>query len=65
MAGVDASVVMYRRNNDRAFTPYDITPNLPIQNSIIPVNLPGLNRNQLPTFLYMWQPDPLLEKTGS
>lgn len=65
MACVDASVVMYRRNNDRAFTPYDITPNLPIQNSIIPVNLPGLNRNQLPTFLYMWQPDPLLEKTGS
>ncbi len=65
MAGVEASVVMYRRDNDRAFTPYDITPNLPIQNTIIPVSVPGLDRSQLPTFLYMWQPDPLLEKTGS
>jgi protease-4 len=64
MAGVEASVVMYRRDNDRAFTPYDITPNLPIQNSIIPLSMPGLDRNHLPTFLYMWQPDPALEKFG-
>ena len=65
MACVDAPVVMYRRDNDRAFTPYDITPNLPIQNSIIPVSLPGLDRSHLPTYLYMWQPDPALEKSGS
>jgi protease IV len=51
-------VVMYRRTNDRAFTPYDTTPNVPLQNSMLPLSIPGLDRSTLPTFLYLWQPDP-------
>jgi protease-4 len=53
-----APVVMFRRCNDRAFTAYDVTPNVPLQNSLIPINVPGLDRSSLPTFLYLWQPDP-------
>jgi protease IV len=51
-------VVMFRRSNDRAFTAYDTTPNIPLQNSLLPLNIPGLDRSSLPTFLYLWQPDP-------
>ncbi len=53
-----SSVVMYRRCNDRAMTPYDVTPNVPLQNSLLPFNIPGLDRSSLPRFLYLWQPDP-------
>ncbi|MFW6168858.1 MAG: S49 family peptidase [Planctomycetota bacterium] len=52
------SVVMYRRRNDRALTAYDVTPNVPLQNSLLPLNIPGLDRSSLPRFLYLWQPDP-------
>ena len=51
-------VVMFRRSNDRAFTLYDTTPNVPLQNSLLPLNVPGLDRSALPTFLYLWQADP-------
>ncbi len=53
-------VVMLRRDNDRAFTALDATPNTPLQSSLIPLRLPGLDRSSLPTFLYLWQPDPSL-----
>ena len=66
LAGLEgrASVVMYRRDTDRALTAYDITPNLPVLNSMMPLSIPGMDRSQLPTYLYMWQPEPLLEKNG-
>ncbi|MEM6330231.1 MAG: S49 family peptidase [Planctomycetota bacterium] len=56
--------VVYRRSNDRALTAYDITPNLPTPAVSVPLSIPGLDRSQLPTFLYLWQPEPLLERTG-
>lgn len=52
----DASVVMLRRDNDRAYTLLDVTPNTPT--SLLPINIPGFDRSKLPMFLYMWQPDP-------
>ena len=55
--GSDAAVVMLRRDNDRAYSPFDVTPNSPQQSSMMPLNLPGLDRGQLPTFLYVWQPE--------
>jgi protease-4 len=54
----DAAVVMLRRDNDRAYTVLDKTPNTPTTSSIIPLNIPGLDRSALPTFLYLWQADP-------
>lgn len=63
IAGVPgARVVLYHRCNDRARSPYSITPNVPIQGQIMTMNLPGLDRASLPTFLYLWQPEPTMEK---
>ncbi len=62
LAGLSESsgVVLYRRCNDRAMTAYDVTPNVPLQRSLLPINIPGLDRSSLPRFLYLWQPDPSL-----
>jgi protease IV len=57
-------VVLYHRGNDRAHSAYAITPNVPLQNTMLPMSVPGLDRSRLPTFLYLWQPDPTLEKLG-
>jgi protease-4 len=65
-AGISRSsgVVMYRRCNDRARTAYDVTPNVPLQKSLLPINIPGLDRSSLPRYLYLWQPDPSLITRG-
>ncbi len=60
-AGVQA--VMLHRKNDWARSPYDISPNTPIQRTLFPIDVPGLARSRLPTFLYLWQPDPNLAVT--
>jgi protease-4 len=63
LAGVEsARIVLYHRCNDRAHSPYAISPNVPLQNTLIPMSVPGLDRSRLPTFLYLWQADPTLEK---
>jgi protease IV len=54
--------VFFHRANDPARSPYAVTPNVPLQNTIIPVSLPGYDRSRLPSFLYIWQPDPSMEK---
>ncbi len=51
------STVMLRRDNDRAYSLMDVTPNTPTLSSIIPLKVPGLDRGNLPTFLYLWQPE--------
>lgn len=62
MAGVQcANVVFYRRRDDPALSQYSITPNVPLQKGIIPINVPGLDRSKLPTFLYLWQMEPSTE----
>jgi protease IV len=65
MAGFgEPRAVMYRRCNDRARSIYSITPNTPLQGQIMPMNIPGYDRSSLPTFLYMWQPEPTMERQG-
>lgn len=65
LAHVDTGrVVLYHRCNDRAYSAYAVTPNVPLQNTMLPISVPGLDRSRLPTFLYMWQPDPTMEKLG-
>lgn len=55
-----AAVVMLRRENDRAHTALESAPaGMPL-NGILPLKVPGLDRSSLPTFLYMWQPEPTL-----
>ncbi|HEY4312216.1 MAG TPA: S49 family peptidase [Pirellulales bacterium] len=59
-----ASLVLLHRPNDGARTPYDVTANVPLQSGFLPLSMPGLERARLPTFLYMWQPEPTLERLG-
>ncbi len=56
----DAPLIMLRRDNDRAHTLLDVTPIAPTMSSLIPLKLPGLDRSSLPTFMYLWQPEPSL-----
>jgi protease IV len=58
----DAGVVILHRRNDVARTPYATTPNVPLQASLLGVSVPAFDRNRLPTFLYLWQPDPSMER---
>ncbi|MCS6851310.1 MAG: S49 family peptidase [Gemmataceae bacterium] len=61
----EGPVVVYRRRNDPAYSPYAITPNVPLQGSpMVPFSIPGLDRTRLPSFLYLWQPEATLEKLG-
>jgi len=57
-----AAAVLLHRPRDRAKTVYDVTPNTPIQAALIPFSVPGLDRSRLPTFLYLWQPEPTMER---
>ncbi|HJZ89611.1 MAG TPA: signal peptide peptidase SppA [Gemmataceae bacterium] len=59
-----AGAVLLHRTGDVARTPYATTPNYPLHVNLLPASLPGLDRSKLPTFLYMWQPDPTLERFG-
>lgn len=59
-----AQVIVLHRRHDRARTPYDTTPNFPVQGGILPLSMPGLERSRLPTFLYLWQPEPTLERAA-
>ena len=62
MAGVNnANVVFYHRREDQALSQYSITPNMPLQKGLIPINVPGLDRSKLPCFLYLWQMEPSSE----
>lgn len=57
----NAELVFYHRKGDPALSQYSITPNIPLQDKLLPVNVPGLNRSRLPSFLYLWEMDPTLE----
>lgn len=63
MGGVPgAQLVAFHRVHDKAYTPYDVTPNVPLQSTFLPLSVPGFERAKLPTFLYLWQPDPTYER---
>jgi protease-4 len=63
MAGLArAQVVLYHRCNDRARSVYSTTANVPLQGETTVLNLPGLARSRMPTFLYLWEPEPTMEK---
>jgi protease-4 len=58
----DASVVLFRRKDDPARTPFAITANQSIAGGLLPLSLPGLERTKLPTFLYLWLAEPTLDR---
>lgn len=56
-----AVTVMYHRSNDPVHSPYAVSGHLAPVASVIPVHLPGVDRSRLPTFLYLWQAEPVLD----
>lgn len=66
LAGLtDAEVVLYHRAGTPARSLYAIAPNPPNLSETIPFSYPGLDRGKLPTFLYLWQPDPTIPRTSA
>ncbi len=59
-----SEVVQYRRAGTQAQNLYGIAPNVPVGSDLFPLSLPGLERSKMPTFLYLWQPDPTLIRQG-
>lgn len=60
-----AEVVLFHRAGYPAHSLYAITPTAAPLNEAIPLSYPGLDRSRLPTFLYLWQPDPTLTRPGA
>jgi len=59
MAGLNyAEIAFFHRRGDRALSTYSTTPNIPLQDKIVPINIPGLDRSRLPSFLYLWEMEP-------
>lgn len=59
----NAPVVAYRRDNERIYSPYATSPpHSSLKEGLFPFSVPGLDRAKLPTFLYLWQPEPTLER---
>jgi len=59
-----ARAVLLHRCRDQGRTPYASTPNVPLQATLLPVTLPSLERSKLPAFLYLWEPEPTMERLG-
>lgn len=57
-------VVLYQRQGHPGRSLYAISPAPPDGAGIVPFSLPGLDRAKLPTFLYLWQPDPTVTRLG-
>jgi protease-4 len=65
VAGVSsAEVVLFQRAGYPARSIYAVVPNVPLQTDLIPFSYPGMERSKLPTFLYLWQPDPTITRLG-
>jgi protease-4 len=60
-----AEVILYHRSGYPAHSIYAITPTPSPLSEAIPFSYPGLDRSKLPTFLYLWQPDPTLPRLGT
>jgi protease IV len=57
-----ARVVMYGRAANPAFSTYADRTNIIPTQTALPLRMPGLERSRLPTFLYLWQPEPTLDR---
>ncbi len=65
LSGISGSeVVIFQRSGYPVRSIYSTVPNVPLQSELIPLSYPGLDRTKLPTFLYLWQPDPTLTRLG-
>jgi protease-4 len=59
-----SELVLFQRAGYPVRSLYATVPNVPLQSELIPFSYPGLERSKLPTFLYLWQPDPTITRAG-
>jgi len=59
-----AEVAVFHRVGYPARSLYAIDPTPAPLSEVVPLSYPGLDRSKLPTFLYLWQPDPTLPRLG-
>ena len=59
-----AEVVLFQRESYPTRSIYATVPNVPLQSGLIPFSVPAIDRTKLPTFLYLWQPDPTITRLG-
>jgi protease-4 len=59
-----AEVILFHRAGYPAHSLYAIAPSPAPLSEAIPLSYPGLDRSRLPTFLYLWQPDPTSPRPG-
>lgn len=64
-SGAGAEVVLFHRAGYPAHSLYAIAPSPSPLSEVIPLSYPGLDRSRLPTFLYLWQPDPTIVRPGA
>ncbi|MBI3821328.1 MAG: S49 family peptidase [Planctomycetes bacterium] len=57
-----ARVIMYGRATNPAFSTYADRSNAMPTQAPLPLRMPGMERSRLPTFLYLWQPEPTLDR---
>jgi protease IV len=60
----DSEVVIFQRAEYPTRSIYATVPNTPLQTAAFPFSVPALERTKLPTFLYLWQPDPTITRQG-
>jgi protease-4 len=66
LAGSPGSeVVIFQRADYPVRSIYATVPNTPTPIAAFPFSVPALDRSKLPTFLYLWQPDPTITRIGS
>jgi protease-4 len=57
-----SEVVFYHRKDDPAFSAYSQTPNVPLQDKLVALNIPGIERSRMPAFLYLWDIEPSMDR---
>lgn len=60
----DAAVVMYERKGHQVYSMYATTAQKSQPPLVALPSIPGLNRSNMPAFLYMWQPEPTQDRLG-
>ena len=59
-----SEVVIFQRAEYPTRSIYATVPNIPLQIAAFPFSVPALERSKLPTFLYLWQPDPSITRVS-
>jgi protease-4 len=55
-------IMMYRRGQETVRSVYDTVANQPLQGTVLPISIPGLERTRQGGFWYLWMSDPTMTR---